>query len=463
MRGGVFSPSRGRETTTRRRSPASWVPCGRGIRTSGPGAARCRDHLRARGPARSRGAVRGREGRHGRLRRHPHERHPVLSVRALWGERVLRSVANLTRDDGHELFEAVRAHPVTTAVEVFPLAEAETALDRLRAGESEERPSFRLRARAERAATGCSNSSRWLLPRRTGARPSGDFAAALPHLESARMPMAAAESARETSNMSCVPSVDLWWLPLGAGGRFVRLNGRAVRGGGGSAPQAHAQRASTTPRSRSDVPERTVRHRDGVADSRMATARCAASSPKAQSAPDWAAVSCASSGTRSAAGVNGVIPDLARRRREPAAADGRPMRRASASSTSCPRCARTAGLGTGRAARRVRCGTRTRSSPGSWCAWRLDVDAICSAGRRTGSRLACRSPGGTTAGETTARGQTPAAAGGDACEQPRRRAVSPRRPSESVELRTPIGEAADAPRRRQAGGKGSESKKEASR
>ena len=62
---------------------------------------------------------------------------------------------------------------------------------------------------------------------RTAIGRSGDFAAALPHLDSARMPMAAAEPARETSNMSYVPSVDLWWLPLGAGGRFVRLNGLA--------------------------------------------------------------------------------------------------------------------------------------------------------------------------------------------------------------------------------------------
>jgi propanol-preferring alcohol dehydrogenase len=59
---------------------------------------------------------------------------PSFPYELLWGERVLRSVANLSRSDGHELFEAVRAHPVTTAVEVFPLAEAETVLDRLRSG-----------------------------------------------------------------------------------------------------------------------------------------------------------------------------------------------------------------------------------------------------------------------------------------------------------------------------------------
>ena len=52
----------------------------------------------------------------------------------LWGERVVRSVANLTRRDGEELIRAVRDEPVRTAVEVFRLEDAETALDRLRRG-----------------------------------------------------------------------------------------------------------------------------------------------------------------------------------------------------------------------------------------------------------------------------------------------------------------------------------------
>ena len=46
----------------------------------------------------------------------------------------MRSVANLTRADGREMLDAVRAHPIRTAAEVFPLAGAERALDRLRAG-----------------------------------------------------------------------------------------------------------------------------------------------------------------------------------------------------------------------------------------------------------------------------------------------------------------------------------------
>ena len=59
---------------------------------------------------------------------------PSFPYELLWGERIVRSVANLTRADGHELFAAVGANPVKTVVEVFPLAEAELALERLRAG-----------------------------------------------------------------------------------------------------------------------------------------------------------------------------------------------------------------------------------------------------------------------------------------------------------------------------------------
>jgi propanol-preferring alcohol dehydrogenase len=60
---------------------------------------------------------------------------PSFPYELLWGERVVRSVANLTRRDGDELFRAVHTHPVTTVVEVFPLADAERALERLRAGD----------------------------------------------------------------------------------------------------------------------------------------------------------------------------------------------------------------------------------------------------------------------------------------------------------------------------------------
>jgi propanol-preferring alcohol dehydrogenase len=60
---------------------------------------------------------------------------PSFPYELLWGERVVRSVANLTRSDGVELFRAVAEHPVRTAVETFPLEDAELALGRLRAGE----------------------------------------------------------------------------------------------------------------------------------------------------------------------------------------------------------------------------------------------------------------------------------------------------------------------------------------
>ena len=59
---------------------------------------------------------------------------PSFPYRLLWGERVLRSVANLTRADGKEFFELLRTVQVTTSVEVFPLEEANEALDRLRRG-----------------------------------------------------------------------------------------------------------------------------------------------------------------------------------------------------------------------------------------------------------------------------------------------------------------------------------------
>ena len=59
---------------------------------------------------------------------------PSLPYRLLWGERVLRSVANLTRRDGEELLALAPVVPVRTEVAVFPLAEANAALAALRAG-----------------------------------------------------------------------------------------------------------------------------------------------------------------------------------------------------------------------------------------------------------------------------------------------------------------------------------------
>jgi alcohol dehydrogenase, propanol-preferring len=60
---------------------------------------------------------------------------PAFPYEALWGERVIRSVANLTRADGEEFLALAPTVPVRTEVETFPLEEANEALGRLRRGE----------------------------------------------------------------------------------------------------------------------------------------------------------------------------------------------------------------------------------------------------------------------------------------------------------------------------------------
>jgi propanol-preferring alcohol dehydrogenase len=59
---------------------------------------------------------------------------PSFAYELLWGERSIRSVANLTRADGEELFRAVERRPVRAQVQTFPLEEAEAALDAIRGG-----------------------------------------------------------------------------------------------------------------------------------------------------------------------------------------------------------------------------------------------------------------------------------------------------------------------------------------
>lgn len=59
---------------------------------------------------------------------------PEFPYSLLWGERAVRSVANLTRRDGVEFMEIAAQAPIETRVQNFPLAEANTALDRLRVG-----------------------------------------------------------------------------------------------------------------------------------------------------------------------------------------------------------------------------------------------------------------------------------------------------------------------------------------
>lgn len=59
---------------------------------------------------------------------------PGFPYALLWGERSVRSVANLTRADGEQFFTLVAQGQVKTAPVVFPLREANDALDALRGG-----------------------------------------------------------------------------------------------------------------------------------------------------------------------------------------------------------------------------------------------------------------------------------------------------------------------------------------
>lgn len=59
---------------------------------------------------------------------------PAFPYSLLWGEREIKSVANLTRRDGEAFFAIAPRVPVKTEVECFPLEAANTALARLRDG-----------------------------------------------------------------------------------------------------------------------------------------------------------------------------------------------------------------------------------------------------------------------------------------------------------------------------------------
>ncbi len=60
---------------------------------------------------------------------------PSFPYDLLWGERVVRSVANLTRSDGEEFLRIAALVPVETRVEELPLGSANEALACLRAGD----------------------------------------------------------------------------------------------------------------------------------------------------------------------------------------------------------------------------------------------------------------------------------------------------------------------------------------
>ena len=59
---------------------------------------------------------------------------PAFAYELLWGERILRSVANLTRQDAIDFLDLAPKVPVRTRVEEFPLDQANEALQALRSG-----------------------------------------------------------------------------------------------------------------------------------------------------------------------------------------------------------------------------------------------------------------------------------------------------------------------------------------
>ncbi len=65
---------------------------------------------------------------------HPHVEIPAFPYEILWGERTIRSVANLTREDARGFLELAPRVPVRTEVHPYSLEEAGRALEDLRAG-----------------------------------------------------------------------------------------------------------------------------------------------------------------------------------------------------------------------------------------------------------------------------------------------------------------------------------------
>jgi propanol-preferring alcohol dehydrogenase len=59
---------------------------------------------------------------------------PSFPYRFLWGERVIRSVANLTRQDGEEFLRIAPEASVRTEIQSYQLIEANQALSDLREG-----------------------------------------------------------------------------------------------------------------------------------------------------------------------------------------------------------------------------------------------------------------------------------------------------------------------------------------
>ena len=59
---------------------------------------------------------------------------PGFPYNILWGERILRSVANLTRQDAKDFLQLAPKVPVRTRIEKFALEDANLALEALRSG-----------------------------------------------------------------------------------------------------------------------------------------------------------------------------------------------------------------------------------------------------------------------------------------------------------------------------------------
>ena len=61
---------------------------------------------------------------------------PTFPYKLLWEERTLTSVANLTRQDGKEFFDLVEKTPLEITTTLYPLEEANQALDAIRSGKA---------------------------------------------------------------------------------------------------------------------------------------------------------------------------------------------------------------------------------------------------------------------------------------------------------------------------------------
>jgi alcohol dehydrogenase, propanol-preferring len=77
---------------------------------------------------------------------------PSFPYEILWGERVVRSVANLERRDGEEFLQLAPQVPVRTTIEEHPLDQANEALDRLRSGKVTGAAVLRVRGQVELTA-----------------------------------------------------------------------------------------------------------------------------------------------------------------------------------------------------------------------------------------------------------------------------------------------------------------------